>query len=125
MKKLVAVICLVFFVGAFANAQTTSTDNKEKSEKVVKCTEAEKANCEKSAAKSGAKCETTDAKSSAGCSSSAKAGSCCKSGSASNGSTSAGSCCSKGKGDKAEAAPSEMKKSKSSKSTAQVAPAKK
>jgi len=112
MKKLVAVICLVFFVGAFANAQTTSTDTKVKSEKVVKCTDAEKANCSKNANKSGAKCETTDAKAGSGCSSSAKAGSCCSKG--------------KAEGSKAEAAPSDqMKKSKTAKTTAQVAPSKK
>lgn len=122
MKKLFAVVCLVFFVGAFANAQTTSTEpTKEKTEKVVKCTEAEKAQCEKNAKKEGAKCETTDAKSSAGCSSSAKAGSCCKSGNAS-----AGSCCSKGKAEgKAEAAPEEnMKQSKKVKTANVVEPKK-
>ncbi len=100
MKKLISLFALVLFLGVVANAQTaTTTDTKEK---VVKCTEAEKAKCEKDAAKSGAKCETT-----------AKSGSCCQKGS---GTTSAGSCCKKGGASgTTEAASAKGKKAKGAK----------
>ncbi len=111
MKKLFAIIALVAFVGINSYAQTASTDKKEpKKEEVKKCTEAEKAACEKS----GVKCETTDAKmtdakTEKSCAKGA-GGSCC-----SKGTTSAGSsCCQKGgaTGGTSEAAPADKKKGK-------------
>lgn len=104
MKKLFAVIALVAFFGVVSHAQSSSTNAKapEKSE-VKKCTEAEKAQCEKS----GVKCETTDAKTEKSCDKAS--GSCC-----SKGTTSAGSsCCQKGGATgSTEAAPADKKKAK-------------
>lgn len=119
MKKLFAIIALVAFVGVNSYAQTVSTDKKEpKKEEVKKCTEAERAACEKS----GVKCETTDgkmsdAKTEKSCEK-GKGGSCCSKGTTSAG----GSCCQKGgaTGGTADAAKTEKKKSRNSKSVAVV-----
>jgi len=124
MKKLFAIIALVAFVGVNSYAQTASTDKKApKKEEVKKCTEAERAACEKS----GVKCETTDGKVSTTSATEAKtekscskgaSGSCCSKGTTSAG----GSCCQKGgaTGSTTEAAPAEKKKAKN-KSVAMVA----
>lgn len=123
MKKLFAILAFVAFTGVVANAQTSSTDTKapeKKEQEVKKCTEAERAQCEKDAAKTGAKCETTDAKTEKSCSSGKAGGSCCSKGTTSAG----GSCCQKGATGSSQAtenaAPAEGKKSKKTKTVAAV-----
>ena len=124
MKKLFAILAFVAFTGLVANAQTSSTDTKvpeKKEQEVKKCTEAEKAQCEKDAAKTGAKCETHgDAKTEKACSGSKSGGSCCSKGTTSAG----GSCCQKGATGSTSAtenaAPADGKKSKKSKTVAAV-----
>lgn len=124
MKKLIALVAFVAFIGGVTKAQTTDQKEPEKKETVT-CTEAEKAKCEADAAKNGKKCETTST------------GSCCQKGggTASNSSCSkgSGSCCSKG-GGTADAntgkaakvkASKASKTAKPSKTTAAVAPEKK
>lgn len=131
MKKFFAILAFVAFTGLVANAQSSSTDTKapeKKEQEVKKCTEAEKAQCEKDAAKTGAKCEThSDAKTEKACSGSKSGGSCCSKGTTSAG----GSCCQKGgatgsTGSTENAAPTDEKKSKKTKTVAAVtAPEKK
>lgn len=122
MKKLFAIIAMVAFVGVVSHAQTASTDVKEpKKQEVKKCTEAEKAACEKS----GVKCETTDgkmsdAKTEKSCEK-GKGGSCC-----SKGTTSAnGSCCQKGGATGSTSDASTSKKKSKNKSVAVVTEAEK
>ncbi len=131
MKKFFAIIALVAFVGVISHAQTTSTDKQAPAkQEVKKCTEAEKAKCDKVAAKTGAKCETHDMKASTDAKAAvnatdapdvtgtktekscdkAKAGSSCSKGTTSAG----GSCCQKG-GAKAEAKAAPTKDKKKSK----------
>ncbi len=129
MKKFFAIIALVAFVNVISHAQTANTDQQAPAkQEVKKCTEAEKAKCDKEAAKTGAKCETHDMKASTdakaavnadapdasgaatekACDKSKAAGCCSK------GTTSAGSSCCKKGGAKAEAdaAPADTKKVK-------------
>jgi hypothetical protein len=115
MKKLIALVAFVAFIGGVAKAQTTDQKEPEKKETVT-CTEAEKAKCEADAAKTGKKCETT------------ATGSCCQKGggTASNSSCSKGSgssCCQKG-GGTADANTGKAAKVKASKASKTAKPAK-
>ena len=120
MKKLISIFVLVvaFTFTIAAQDSNTSVNTTNSTEKVVKCSEAEKAQCQKDAEKVGAKCETTNVNTEKSCGKAgkcSKGGSCCqkdgkgsscskdgkegkggsccqKGGSASNG----GSCCKKG-----------------------------
>ena len=89
MKKVFAIMSLVVFYSFAMNAQTTSTDNKEKTEKV---TEAEKSDkpagscCQKGGSTGEAKacCKKGDGTAST-CSKSEGQGACCQKGGASAG----------------------------------------
>jgi hypothetical protein len=107
MKKLFALLAFVAFCGA-ASAQCSSAAAQGTSSKqeVMKCSEADKAKCEKDAAKTGAKCETTGTAATEKTCAKSTGGSCCSKGTTSAG----GSCCQKG--GSAEAAPADGKKSK-------------
>lgn len=111
MKKFFALLAFVAFCGAASaqcqNAAAKSTASKQET---MKCSEADKAKCEKTAAQTGAKCETKGAV--------ATEKSCCSKGTASAG----GSCCQKG--GSAEAAPAEGKKVKRTKTIAMAEPKK-
>jgi hypothetical protein len=114
MKKFFALLAFVAICGV-ASAQCTQAAAQGTSAKqeTIKCSEADKAKCEKSAAQTGAKCETTATGAVATEKSCNKGngGSCC-----SKGTTSAsGSCCQKG--GSAEAA-TDSKKSKKVKTIA-------
>ena len=104
MKKLIALVAFVAFIGGVAKAQTTDQKEPEKKETVT-CTEAEKAKCEADAAKTGKKCETT------------ATGSCCQKG---GGTADANT----GKAAKVKASKA-SKTAKPAKTTAAIAPEKK
>jgi Ni/Co efflux regulator RcnB len=93
MKKLIALLAFVAFYGAAMaqcpNAAAQGTANKQET---VKCSEADKAKCEKAAAQTGAKCETTGAVATEKSCNKGNGGSCCSKGTTSAG----GSCCQKG-----------------------------
>lgn len=98
MKRIIVLFAFMGILCAQLRAQDSNTNTATSvgSEKVMKCSEAEKAQCEKNAEKSGAKCETTDMKTEKSCGKAgkcSKGGSCCqKDGKESKG----GSCCQKG-----------------------------
>jgi hypothetical protein len=115
MKKLFALLAFVAICGAAnAQCQSAAAQGSASKQETMKCSEADKAKCEKTAAQTGAKCETTGAVATEKSCSSAKAGSCC-----SKGTTSAGSSCCQ-KGGTAEAAPADGKKAKKVKTIAMV-----
>lgn len=112
MKKLFALLAFVAICG-LANAQCSgaAAQGTASKQETMKCSEADKAKCEKTAAQTGAKCETTGAVATEKSCNKGNGGSCC-----SKGTTSAsGSCCQKG--GTAEA-PAEGKKSKKVKTIA-------
>ncbi len=113
MKKLIALLAFVAIYGAAIaqcpHAAAQGTANKQET---VKCSEADKAKCEKAAAQTGAKCETTGTAATEKSCNKGNGGSCCSKGTTSAG----GSCCQKG--GSAEAAPAEGKKSKKAKTLA-------
>jgi hypothetical protein len=106
MKKVLVLFAFMGLMGMqlFAQDSNTNTTTTVGTEKVMKCSEAEKAQCQKNAEKAGAKCETTDVKTEKSCGKAgncSKGGSCCqKDGKASCSKDSkeakGGSCCQKG-----------------------------
>jgi hypothetical protein len=117
MKKFFALLAFVAICGvASAQCSKSAAQGTSAKQETVKCSEADKAKCEKTAAQTGAKCETTATGAVATEKSCNKgnSGSCC-----SKGTTSAsGSCCQKG--GTAETAPADGKKSKKVKTIAMV-----
>ena len=113
MKKLFALLAFVAICGA-ASAQCphAAAQGSASKEEVMKCSQADKAKCEKDAAKAGAKCETTEAVATEKTCAKSTGGSCCSKGTTRAG----GSCCQKG--GTAEAAPAEGKKAKRAKTLA-------
>lgn len=113
MKKLFALLAFVAFCGvAVAQCSGSAAQGTATKQETIKCTDAEKAKCEKSAAKTGAKCETTGAVATEKSCNKGNSGSCCSKGTTSAG----GSCCQKG--GTAETAPADGKKAKKVKTIA-------